>query len=134
MTEQTAGSRFRLGVSAAEDWRTAVDGCLLQLMPLSDAANIGFVYISDRLADKLPKIVRRLSAATGIEMIVGACAYSVAAGDTEFCDEPVVACLIGEVPDDSALQIGRASCRARVCQYVSISGVAVPLKKKTRQK
>src|SRR3546814_10561535 len=52
MTEQTAGSRFRLGVSAAEDWRMAVDGCLLQLMPLSDAANIGFVYISDRLADK----------------------------------------------------------------------------------
>ncbi|MFC3677619.1 FIST signal transduction protein [Ferrovibrio xuzhouensis] len=102
MTEQTAGSRFRLGVSAAEDWRMAVDGCLLQLMPLSDAANIGFVYVSDRLADRLPKIVRRLSAATGIEMIVGACAYSVAAGDTEFCDEPVVACLIGEVPDDSA--------------------------------
>src|SRR3546814_6486855 len=32
MTEQTAGSRFRLGVSAAEDWRMAVDGCLLQLI------------------------------------------------------------------------------------------------------
>src|SRR3546814_18192428 len=28
------------------------------------------------------------------------------------------------------IQIGRASCRARVCQYVSISGVAVSLKKK----
>src|SRR3546814_17049119 len=27
-------------------------------------------------------------------------------------------------------QIGRASCRARVCQYVSISVVAVSLKKK----
>src|SRR3546814_15018756 len=27
-------------------------------------------------------------------------------------------------------QIGRASCRERVCQYVSISGVAVSLKKK----
>src|SRR3546814_2478838 len=31
-------------------------------------------------------------------------------------------------------QIGRASCRERVCQYVSISVVAVSLKKKTRQK
>src|SRR3546814_9746617 len=29
------------------------------------------------------------------------------------------------------LKIGRASCRERVCQYVSISGVAVSLKKKT---
>src|SRR3546814_13708994 len=29
-------------------------------------------------------------------------------------------------------QIGRASCRERVCQYVSISGVAEALKKKKR--
>src|SRR3546814_18615579 len=29
------------------------------------------------------------------------------------------------------MQIGRASCRERVCQYVSISGVAVSLKKKS---
>src|SRR3546814_15219268 len=29
-------------------------------------------------------------------------------------------------------QIGRASCRDRVCQYVSISVVAVSLKKKTK--
>src|SRR3546814_15676028 len=31
-------------------------------------------------------------------------------------------------------QIGRASCRERVCQYVSISGVAVSLKKKKNNK
>src|SRR3546814_9257644 len=31
---------------------------------------------------------------------------------------------------DQALEIGRASCRERVCQYVSISVVAVSLKKK----
>src|SRR3546814_20988115 len=30
------------------------------------------------------------------------------------------------------VQIGRASCRARVCQYVEISGVAVSLKKKKK--
>src|SRR3546814_16014586 len=31
----------------------------------------------------------------------------------------------------SSEQIGRASCRERVCQYVEISGVAVTRKKKT---
>src|SRR3546814_18206995 len=31
------------------------------------------------------------------------------------------------------LEIGRASCRERVCQYVSISGVAVSLQKKNRR-
>lgn len=107
MSEQTAGSRFRLGVSAADDWRMAVDGCLLQLMPLSDSANIGFVYISDRMADRLPKIVRRLSEATGIETMVAACGYSIAAGDTEYCDEAVVACLVGEVPEGSASLFSR---------------------------
>src|SRR3546814_11519528 len=32
------------------------------------------------------------------------------------------------------VEIGRASCRERVCQYVSISVVAVSLKKKTNNK
>src|SRR3546814_13196255 len=31
------------------------------------------------------------------------------------------------------LQIGRASCRERVCQYVYISVVAVPLQKKSKK-
>src|SRR3546814_17426422 len=32
------------------------------------------------------------------------------------------------------MEIGRASCRERVCQYVSISGVAVSLKKKREER
>src|SRR3546814_15837710 len=34
--------------------------------------------------------------------------------------------------DHGAEEIGRASCRERVCQYESISVVAVPLKKKKK--
>lgn len=68
MSEQTTGSRFRLGVGAAEDWRMAVDGSLLQLMPLADSANVGFVYVSDRMADRMPQIMKRLSEATGISI------------------------------------------------------------------
>src|SRR3546814_14013327 len=41
---------------------------------------------------------------------------------------PAVAYVVG-----NAVQIGRASCRARVCQYVSLSVVAVSLKKETTQ-
>jgi small ligand-binding sensory domain FIST len=102
MTEQTTGSRFRLGIGAAEDWRMAVDGSLLQLMPLADSANVGFVYVSDRMADRMPQIMKRLSQATGIPNMIGACGYSIAAGDREYCDEPVVACLVGTVPEGSA--------------------------------
>src|SRR3546814_13286721 len=38
--------------------------------------------------------------------------------------------LLREVLDRPGTQIGRASCRERVCQYVSCSGVADSLKKK----
>ena len=50
----------------------------------------------------MPQIMKRLTEATGIANMVGACGYSIAAGDKEYCDEPVVACLVGTVPDGSA--------------------------------
>src|SRR3546814_13394202 len=37
------------------------------------------------------------------------------------------------LPDGSVQQIGRASCRERVCQYVKISVVAVSLNKNTKK-
>src|SRR3546814_12373525 len=40
---------------------------------------------------------------------------------------------IGTVRDDREHEIGRASCRERVCQYVSIPVVAVSLKKKKKK-
>src|SRR3546814_14200475 len=39
-----------------------------------------------------------------------------------------------EIADPPHAQIGRASCRERVCQYVYISVVAVALKKKKKRK
>src|SRR3546814_19530102 len=54
--------------------------------------------------------------------------------------EPAVSILAGENIDDEAgghillfAQIGRASCRERVCKYVSISGGAGSFKKKQNQ-
>src|SRR3546814_20095332 len=53
----------------------------------------------------------------------------------ESCDRIVVMYAGRKVEDASVFdQIGRASCRARVCQYVKISVVAVSLKKKDNKK
>src|SRR3546814_16976618 len=46
--------------------------------------------------------------------------------------EPFTVTLRGET--SSRIQLGRASCRESVCQYVSISVVAVSLKKKNNKK
>src|SRR3546814_17153754 len=47
----------------------------------------------------------------------------------EFCGFTRSPCPIGTFE-----QIGSASCRARLCQYVKIPGDAVPLKKKQKNK
>src|SRR3546814_20712471 len=50
----------------------------------------------------------------------------------ELIDHVLARHYIGQNPFEAArLQIGRASCRERVCQYVEISVVAGSLKKKT---
>src|SRR3546814_14070410 len=50
--------------------------------------------------------------------------------DGEGAERRLVAGIREEINAAYRLQIGRASCRERVCQYVSISVVAVSLKKK----
>src|SRR3546814_13494343 len=50
---------------------------------------------------------------------------------TEFAPpEGITPAMGGIILAESVQQIGRASCRERVCQYVSISVVAVSLEKK----
>ncbi|MBP6818826.1 FIST C-terminal domain-containing protein [Ferrovibrio sp. MS7] len=102
MTEQAIGSKFRLGAATAADWRMAVDGSLLQVMPVGDSANIGFVYVTEHLAAQMPQVLRRITEATGISNLLGAVSHSIAAGSREYCDEPAVACLLGTVPEGSA--------------------------------
>src|SRR3546814_16683097 len=61
--------------------------------------------------------------------------HIVAACDAALAGEIYVSPHIGEALGtfQQPPEIGRASCRERVGQYVSISGVAVSLKKKTEQ-
>src|SRR3546814_17222078 len=61
------------------------------------------------------------------------------------CSEPIIVFLVVDVPDlphyaavicshqPISRKIGRASCRERVCQYVSITVVAVSLKKQKQK-
>src|SRR3546814_11575994 len=51
-----------------------------------------------------------------------------------FVHEGIDAADRGELIPPEAVQIGRASCRERVCTYVSISVFTVSLKKKKTQK
>src|SRR3546814_18463802 len=55
---------------------------------------------------------------------------ALAPGYRVSCSERDILVLEREKRNRTTWQIGRASCRERVCQYVSLSVVAVTLKKK----
>lgn len=109
MTEQSLGSKFRIGAAVAPDWRIAVDSCLVQMMPLSEQANIGFVFVSDTLARYMPAIMRRFAEATALPHMLGAISASVIARGQEYINEPAITCLVGAVPEDSVTTFNRAN-------------------------
>lgn len=98
MREQQVGSRFRIGQSTAADWRTAVDDCLREAMPLPPGANIGFAYATDHFAKDAGAILDRLRQGTGIEAILGTVGFGVCAGTSEHFDRPALALMAGSVP------------------------------------
>lgn len=89
---------FRLGIGTAGDWRAAAGACLERLGPAA-GCNVGFVYISDRLAGDLERILAQLKQATGIEVWVGTVGLGVCATGLELFDRPAVVAMVGELPD-----------------------------------
>src|SRR3546814_12802961 len=58
--------------------------------------------------------------------------HQLATGDLSDLERMCIELIAQRNLDHLTQEIGRASCRERVCQYVSISGVAVSLKKKKK--
>ncbi len=92
---------FRFGHAAADDWEAAVDACLAQIGAVPDAANLGFVYVTDVLTEDLALILARLKAATGVAHWVGTLGIGICATGAEYYDEPAVAVMLGELPEGS---------------------------------
>lgn len=91
---------FRFGHAAASDWRDAVDRCLTQIGTVPATANLGFIYVTDRLADALDEILEVLRAATGVQQWVGSLGMGICASGVEYYDEPAIAVMLGELPED----------------------------------
>jgi small ligand-binding sensory domain FIST len=98
--------RFHSAHAADEDWRRAVDVCLVQLGPRVETDNLGFVYVTDRLVEHLEPILDRLRGHTGIADWVGTTGIGVAANDgagdcVEYFDRPALAVMTATLPPDS---------------------------------
>ncbi len=70
------------------------------LSPASDEALLGFLYVTDRLAEDLGSILTYLRQTTGIEDWVGTMGMGVAATGVEYFDRPAGVALAASLPKD----------------------------------
>ena len=85
---------FRYGHAAGSDWRQAAQSCLAQLGP--GTANLGFLYVTDMLADHVGDILALFKKQTGVSNWVGTVGIGICATGREYLDEPAVAVMVGD--------------------------------------
>ncbi len=90
---------FRYGHANAKDWREAVNSCLGQLG--QGPASLGFLYVTDHLAEHLKDILALFREKTGIPHWVGTVGIGVCASGREYLDEPAIAMMVGDFEPDS---------------------------------
>lgn len=92
--------RFRTA-HATGTWHQAAKACLAQLGDVKGNANLGFVYVTDALADDLPSILTFLRETTGIADWVGTIGVGICGSENEYFDVPAVAVMTASLPAGS---------------------------------
>src|SRR5688572_32998991 len=86
---------FKYGHATHPDWREAGRSSLKQLGNAA-GASLGFVYLTDLLADDAPEIVSFLREQTGVAHWIGTVGVGICATGREYLDEPAIAVMAGE--------------------------------------
>ncbi len=86
-------TEFRVGQASGADWREAASACLAQIGP--NAGTLGFLYVTDLIADHLDEVLAMFKSGTGVAHWVGAVGIGVCATGKEYHDQPAVVALTG---------------------------------------
>ena len=92
---------FKYGYSAAPQWNEAAQACLSQIGEIPATANLGFIYVTDALANRMPDILGFIKQETGLEHWVGTTGIGICCTEHEYLDQPAIAIMLGEFPVDS---------------------------------
>ena len=90
---------FKAVQVVGEDWAHVAQSIVDGLGPAAQKANLGFIYLTDFLADDLSSILTYLRQRTPITHWVGSIATTVCGVGGEISDSPAAAVLVGEFPD-----------------------------------
>ncbi len=120
---------FRFGHAAGKDWQEAANLCLPQLG--GPPADLGFLYVTDLLADNLADILDFFRQRTGVQHWVGTVGIGICASAREYLDEPAIAVMLGEFAPDTYqvfsgiksvndLSIARLKCGERAANFAIV--------------
>lgn len=98
--------RFSSAIAEGEDWADAAKACLHRLDPIPEA-NLGFVYVTDALADQLGSIVTLFRGVTGVDLWVGTVGLGVCGTGQEVFGRPAVAAMLATLPPNGFRLIPR---------------------------
>jgi small ligand-binding sensory domain FIST len=90
---------FRIAHTAADDWAQAAKACADDLGRIG--GGLGFLYVTDDLADDFASVLTYVRQKTGVESWVGSVGLGVCGGDREYFDRPAVAALVADLPAES---------------------------------
>jgi small ligand-binding sensory domain FIST len=107
---------FAYAHSNIGQWMEAVQDCLQQLQPVSAAANLGFVYVTDLYANRLSDMLAQLREQTGIAHWVGSVGIGVCVTGHEYLDESAMVVMLGEFPETAFRVFSPVTEVARVAE------------------
>ncbi|MEA3278212.1 MAG: FIST C-terminal domain-containing protein [Pseudomonadota bacterium] len=93
--------KFPFGHAAGDDWREAADRCLSMIGAVPETANLGFLYVTDSLANEMEQVLDLFRASTQVDHWVGTVGMGICATGVEYYERPAVAAMIGEFPAES---------------------------------
>lgn len=99
MTWGALVTNFRMGHARGGDWREAAEACVAQLG--AGAGTLGFLYVTDQVADHFGDVLRLVRERTGVQHWVGATGIGICATGHEYLDECAVAVMVGDFDADS---------------------------------
>lgn len=102
MTLNTS-THFASAGAQGTDWRDTARSVLEQLQSIrteQDEFTLGFLYISDDLAEDAQSILSLFKSVTGIDNWVGCVGVGVCANGHSYLDQPAIAALIAKLPED----------------------------------
>ena len=100
---------FHFAQTTIGQWSEAAQDCVRQLQPVADTANLGFLYVTDLFANRLPDILDFMRSHTGVPHWVGSVGIGVCASGHEYLNESAIVVMLGEFPADAFRVFGSIS-------------------------